>query len=72
MSLTIDEMYLLEDLRDWDYIESEEGLAVRYDFKGGNLSLWIYKSGTAEGHCPKSLKKELENSNIDTNALIYV
>jgi hypothetical protein len=71
--LSIDEMYALENEFDWSYVESEGGMAVRYDFRGGSLSLWIYSSGTAEGHCPKKLKAKLEAlEGINTEFIEYV
>lgn len=69
--MTLEQMYKLEESYDWDYVESEGGMAVRYDF--GSLSLWIYSSGTCEGHCPKSLKEEIESiPEINVEFLKYV
>jgi hypothetical protein len=69
--ITVDQAYSLEHKYSWSHVESEGGFAIRYDF-GREYSLWMYTSGTAEGHAPKAMKKLIEETGIDTKYLKYV
>jgi hypothetical protein len=73
MNKTEIDLYALENEFDWNYVESEGRDCVRYDFRGGSLSLWLYASGSADGHCPKKLKANLEAlEGINTEFIKYV
>ncbi len=45
----------LEDVYDWDYIEFEGKNRVRFDWDGGERSLWINDDGTTDGESPPEI-----------------
>lgn len=63
----------LEEIYDWDYVESEGLGHMRFDWSGGKLSFWLNDdiSGegqlTGEGQIPNKIKDDIEKRGIKIN-----
>ena len=52
---------------EWDYVEKESENSCRFDFAGGELSLWVNNfegNVSAEGQYPRGMKEALMNEGV--------
>jgi len=54
----------LEELYDWDYVESEGLKQMRFDWSDGNLSFWLNDDMSGEGQLPNRIKKLVDEKGI--------
>ncbi len=59
----------IEDLYEWDYVETEGSDRVRFDWNNGRFSMWLNSDLSIDGNVPFDIEDKLSEIGIKNKRL---